>query len=74
MLWAYSTLRIYSPELYSAVSTVVVTLLQTRTSMPIIPGVLGWLDGAAQGVESITRRHLPWLLCRWHINVCIDST
>ena len=37
LLWAYSTLRIYSPELYSAVRSVA-TLLQAGTSRLIRPG------------------------------------
>ena len=47
LLWAYSTLRIYSPELYSAVSSVV-TLLQTGTSRP------GSMLGQIVGIESGT--------------------
>ena len=72
LLWAYSTLRIYSPELYSAVSSVA-TLLQTGTSRLIRagsspvssqalapePGVATFMSQA----DRLWRQMLPMLSC-----------
>ena len=54
LLWAYSTLRIYSPELYSAVSSVA-TLLQTGTSRLVRAGsMLRQLAGVESGTCART--------------------
>ena len=62
LLWAYSTLRIYSPELYSAVSSVA-ALLQTGKPRLFRPGsVLRQLVGIELGTCARTWRcHPPYL-------------